>query len=137
GKILTDSLEESTIHIININQQTGTTNTSSGIFEIRVRENEVLFFSSVQYKIEEILITKEIINEGFLNVNLIFLVNELEEVNISDIKFSGNLARDLPAMETINIYNLGVPLTTKPPPTQEDRRLYTATHSAGGIVSFD
>lgn len=137
GKIHTDSLEDSSIHIININSQAGTTNSSLGNFEIRVRENDILLFSSVQFKNEEIVITKEIIDEGFLNVNLTSLVNELEEVKISDIKLSGNLARDLPSLETINKYNLGVPLSTKPPPTQEDRRLYTATHSAGGIVSFD
>lgn len=42
GKINADSLHDSSVHIINITQKTGTVNTSAGKFEIVVKENDVI-----------------------------------------------------------------------------------------------
>ncbi|UJH91093.1 hypothetical protein LZ575_20970 [Antarcticibacterium sp. 1MA-6-2] len=50
GKVFADSLEESTLHIINISRGTGTLNTATGSFLIEVQENDTLWFSSVQYE---------------------------------------------------------------------------------------
>lgn len=137
GKINADSLQESTIHIINYTAQTGTVNSSSGNFHISVKENDVLWFTSVQYKKVEIQISPEIFKTGYLEVSLKEEINELAEVNISNHKLTGIISTDLSNINTVNKYDLGVPMSNKPPPTQEERRIYTATRSAGGILSVD
>lgn len=83
GKIIADSLGIPTVHIINYTAQTGTINSSSESFQILVKENDVLWFTSVQYKKVEIEVSAEIINSGYQEVALKEEVNELEEVNIT------------------------------------------------------
>ena len=50
GKILADSLEYTFINIINISSYVGTTNDPDGHFVVKVKENDTLQFSSVQYQ---------------------------------------------------------------------------------------
>ena len=101
GKIVTDSLQGSTVHVINLTQRTGTMNTSLGNFEIDVRENDILLFSSIEFERKEVVITPLIFNAAYLEVNLIVAVNELEDVNLSNITLTGNLNTDLGNIETV------------------------------------
>ena len=101
GKILADSLESSSVHIINLTKKTGTVNTSTGRFEIEVRENDVLLFSSIEFENKEITITPDIFNAAYLEVQLVIDVNELEIVNLSNTSLTGNLNTDLDNIETV------------------------------------
>ncbi len=101
GKIKAESLEGA-VHIINISQKTGTVNSSSGAFDIRVRENDTLLFSSIQFLKHTVPITSEIILKGFIEVELTEDINELSEVNISSTTLTGNLNTDLANIETVN-----------------------------------
>lgn len=130
GKIITGGLDEISIHVINSTQKTGTTSGPNGEFDIMVRENDTLLFTGVQYERKEIIVTAEIYMEKSLTVILIEAVNQMDEVNISNLSLTGRLNTDLDQIKTINKFNLGVPLTTKPLPTQQDRRIYTATSSS-------
>jgi len=100
GKINTQYLEGS-VHIINMTQKTGTVNSSSGAFEIMVRENDTLLFSSIQIHKHTVPITSEIISNGFIEVELIEDVNELPEVNISNTTLTGNINTDLASIKTV------------------------------------
>lgn len=102
GKIIAPNLEESTVHIINITQSTGTLNTASGKFTIQVRENDTLLFSSVQYNRLTIPVTVEILNSEIFTIELTEDVNELAEVNLSDHNLTGNLNTDLANIEVFN-----------------------------------
>lgn len=95
GKITAPQLEGAFVHIINTTQQTGTVNTSSGNFKIQVEENDVILFSSIQYKNLEVKITSEVFESAELIVNLEEEVNELSEVNLSNIALTGNISVDL------------------------------------------
>lgn len=95
GKISAPQLEGAFVHIINTTQQTGTVNSSAGIFEIQVEENDIILFSSIQYKNIEVKVTNDIFKSGKINITLEEEVNELSEVNISDIALTGNLNVDL------------------------------------------
>ena len=95
GSISAPFLEEASIHIINSTQKTGTVNSDSGSFQIMVRENDELLFSSIQYKNVTILITSEIIENGVLDVELVEDLNVLAEVNISNITLTGNINTDI------------------------------------------
>lgn len=108
GKIVADSLQGSSIHIINMTQKTGTVNTPSGNFEISVRENDVLLFSSIEFEKKEIIITSEVLNEAFLRVELIVAVNELDDVNLSNITLTGNLNTDIKNIETVKGLPIGI-----------------------------
>ncbi|WP_034888995.1 hypothetical protein [Gillisia sp. Hel_I_29] len=133
GKINNQTLGEISVNIINITQQTGTINTENGGFEIAVAENDTLLFSSIPYKRLEIKIDKEIIGSGYLEVTLQDNVNELDAVNINNYRLSGNLSQDTKDIKTITAFSVGLPVSKKPPLTQAERRIYSATHSSSGL----
>ncbi|WP_010232356.1 peptidase associated/transthyretin-like domain-containing protein [Gillisia marina] len=95
GTISAPFLDEASIHIINSTQQTGTVNSKSGSYQILVKENDELLFSSVQYKNVIIQITSEIIKKGILDIGLVEDLNVLDEVNISNVDLTGNLNTDI------------------------------------------
>lgn len=131
GEILTQDQEVSSINIINLTSETGTTNNSEGEFEIEVRVSDTLLFSSVQYELRKIVITEEVLKRTFLTVLLVEKIDELQEVSISDINLSGNLPTDLDNIPTLTQADLGFPMSDVPKPTSIERKLSTA--SSGGL----
>ncbi len=101
GTISAPFLEGTSINIINTTQKTGTVNSDSGSFQILVRENDELLFSSIQYKNKSIIITSEIFYKGILDVTLQEDLNVLDEVNISNISLTGSLITDISNMEMV------------------------------------
>ena len=123
GKVEAKNLEEGTVHIINSSRGIGTVNSASGYFEIIAAESDILWFTSVQYEKEEVLISKKILEDKFLPVYLKESVSELEEVRLSNLSLSGNISGDIAGIKTLNKYALGIPLNTKPLPTKAERDL--------------
>src|SRR5690606_6172030 len=107
GKISADSLQGSSVHVINLTQKTVTLSSSTGNFEIEVSENDSLLFSSIEYERKEVAITAEIIKAAFLEVQLVVDVNELEIVNLSNTALTGNLNTDLDKIETVKDLPVG------------------------------
>lgn len=132
GKVIADSLDGNAINIVNLTQETGTVNSTSGDFEIEVYLKDTLVFSSLQYKPVEIKITSEILEKSFLPVHLVENINQLEEVTISNINLTGNLERDISEIKTTKPFSMGMGLHKGPPPTIVERKLYTASHSGSG-----
>ncbi|MDT0646146.1 hypothetical protein RM545_05540 [Zunongwangia sp. F260] len=127
GRIVNDSLDGSFINIINKTSNIGTINSSSGEFKIQVKENDILQFSSIQYEKLEVVVTPTVIESGYLKVLLVPGVSELDEVKISNIDLTGNLSRDIGAMDTYSISQFGIPNANRTPLSAAERRLYTAT----------
>lgn len=127
GKIEADSLIDTAINIINLTQKTGTVNTASGSFEIEVAVSDSLWFSSVQYQHVKIKVTKEIFEKGFLEVYLEENVNELNEVQLTNVGLSGNLAKDLSTIKTFTAADVGFTMSDKPKLTSVERQLFTAS----------
>ena len=137
GKITNDSIDHEYLHVLNLTLQKGTITNEKGVFRIPVREQDTLYISAVQFKPKEVVITSEIIAKNFIELVLETNVTELEDVNISDIDLSGRLGDDMniPKVEKpFNPADAGLPVYTGPIITQEERKLYTATHSGGGII---
>ena len=65
GKVLYKNVNVTSANVINNTSQQATTTNDDGEFEIEVKLNDKLIFSSVQYQIRELNITKEIF--GFVN----------------------------------------------------------------------
>jgi len=101
GIISAQFLEETSVHIINSTQGTGTVNSNSGSFQILVKENDELLFSSIQYKNLTVVITSEIMKSGFLEVVLQEDLNVLDEVNISNVGLTGNLTTDIKQIKIV------------------------------------
>ncbi|MDT0648716.1 hypothetical protein [Autumnicola edwardsiae] len=147
GKITNDSLEGSFINIINTTTNTGTINSASGEFEIRVRLNDTLQFSSIQYEKLEVAITPIIMEAEYLKVLLVPGISELDEVKISNIDLTGNLNRDIGNMDAYSISQFGIPNANRETLSAAERRLQAATSTsvstsllgggAGGAVGLD
>lgn len=127
GKVVADSLDGAFINIVNITQETGTVNAPTGEFEIEVFHKDTLIFSSVQYEVREITITEQILDSGYLEVELSENVNELQEVEISDLELTGNLNADIVAIPVFNQADVGISFSKKAKPTSVERKLATAT----------
>lgn len=127
GQILADSLEGSSINIVNLSKEIGTTNNSQGKFEIEVEVGNTLLFSSVQYEVREFVISQEVFEKGILEVELFYVMNELEEVKISNISLTGNLSGDLSNIETFDQASVGFPISSTPRLTSIERKMYTAS----------
>jgi len=101
GTVSAPFLEEASIHIINSTQKTGTLNSDSGSFQILVKENDELLFSSIQYENLTVRITLEIIERGTLAISLEEDLYVLDEVNISNIGLTGNINADIAQIQIV------------------------------------
>jgi len=123
------------IHIINKTSQKFTTTNAHGVFKIQGKLNDTIVFSSIQYKLHTITVSKEVIVTKNLVVNLIEKVNELDEVIVGKV-LTGDLKYDInnsDAERSINFYDLGIPGNTAKPKTQSERRVFEADDCKVGV----
>lgn len=133
GKVINEEDYES-IHIFNKTHSKYTITDANGKFEIAAEQNDTIVISALQYELKEIIVTPEIL-KTFQQVFLEAKINELAAVFIKPT-LSGNLLQDVKNIKTkemVTAKTLGLPNADVVPPTQEERQLYTATHS-GGII---
>ena len=83
GKVLYKNVNVSSANVINNTSQQATTTNDDGEFEIEVKLDDKLIFSSVQYQIRELNITKEILQRNRIVIDVNEKVNELEEVVVT------------------------------------------------------
>jgi len=95
------------IHVFNQTQQDYTITNENGEFEIPVKINDTVVFSAVKYELKTIILTKEHINDAFLEVLLTEKTNRLDEVHIG-LKLTGNLERDIKNIKTVTPIELGI-----------------------------
>ncbi|MDT0293217.1 carboxypeptidase-like regulatory domain-containing protein [Mesonia ostreae] len=138
GKIIADSISIREVNVVNLNSKKGTINNANGRFQISAKAGDTLFFSSLQYEPYQITVAAEDFT-GEKRIYLLPLVNELEEVNISDLYLTGLLDKDVETIETqpyLNAASFGLPVV-KNRSTLAERRIYTATITGGGIIPID
>lgn len=139
GRIIFSSMNQSPINILNLTQETGTTNNEEGDFEIKVSLGDELLFSSVQYMPYKITIDEKILETEKLIVELVPSVTKLEQVRISNIDLLGYLLADVNSFEGEIVYDnqtLGFP-PPSPATSIERRRMYAATSGVlGGLVNL-
>ena len=127
GQILGSGSVEN-IHVINKSQKKYAVSDIKGQFKIEVILNDTLVFSSVQYKLESIIVSAEDILAKKMTVTLEPNVNELEEVVVGKI-LTGDLLSDLKNSDVkpkINFYDVGIPGYLGKPKTQSERLLFEA-----------
>ncbi len=94
GKIIHDGFPVENIHIINLNSETGSVSDADGEFSIVVQENDVLYFSAVQFIPQKITMDKNHLLQKTITVDLLSKINLLEEVILTKDTLSGNLLSD-------------------------------------------
>lgn len=116
------------IHVINKTAQVFTITDKKGYFNITVKLNDTLTFSSIQHKLKAIVVSNEMILNKAVVVMLDEQVNELDEVIVGKV-LTGDLFSDIKNTEgdaPINFYDVGIPGYTGKPATQSERRLSEA-----------
>lgn len=105
GKVISaDSSSVEKLNIVNLNAETGTISDQNGYYEIGVRANDSILFSSVQFENRTLVISEDMISEGKLpEVILSDAINELAEVQISNIKLSGYLGNDINRISVVDV----------------------------------
>ena len=83
GKVLYKNVNVTSANVINNTSQQATTTNDDGEFEIEVKLNDKLIFSSVQYQIRELNITKEILQRNRIVIDVNEKVNELDQVVVT------------------------------------------------------
>lgn len=99
------------IHVLNKTSRYNAVTDQDGGFVIRVREQDTLIFSSINYKTKSVLISEEIYRKEYVVITLEQLINELDEVVIGP-NLSGNLSTDIKNIKTetpINFGDVGIP----------------------------
>ncbi len=82
GKVQRGNSVIENVHVINKTSNRGTISNKNGDFKIKVKENDTLQFSNIQYKTKRIIIKKIHLQNGNLKVSLIQRTNKLEEIVI-------------------------------------------------------
>lgn len=134
GNVTADGEVEG-IHVLNKTSVKYTITNTDGSFVIPVKLNDTLVFSALKYNIKEVVISQKTLSKLDLKVTLTDKVNELDEVVVGRI-LTGNLGSDLTNTQIekpINFYDLGIKGSKKLPKTLNERKLYAATSSSGGI----
>jgi hypothetical protein len=83
GKLLYKNTVVVAANVVNNTAQTNTITDSEGEFEIEVAEGDEVIFSSVQYQIRAVTITKDILVKNRLVVSVNENINELREVVVT------------------------------------------------------
>lgn len=112
GQVVNDTISIGGIHVINSNSGSKTITDNLGFFEVGVRLNDSIFFTSVQIKPQLIIIEEDVFMSDSIRVYLEPLVNELESVTVSPMKLSGDLISDLNKVKENDVFNfddVGIP----------------------------
>lgn len=130
GRITADSLQGFAINIVNYTKEIGTTNDQNGFFEIPASVKDSIIFSSVQYKVISVIVSESDLDNETFKVALYPIVQKLDQVNVSNVKLSGDLTKDTKEIQLkphLDNRILGLPVRNIKQPTLEVRRIYTAS----------
>lgn len=111
GKVISDSLDISGIHVVNKNSGATTITNRKGEFSIGVQPTDTIIFSAVHIKIQALVLDSLVLSQPEINVYVEHAVNELKEVVVKPHDLTGNLADDVTAAPPppLNFNDVGIP----------------------------
>jgi len=137
GKILNDSIEKASLNVVNISLKKGAITNTEGEFIIPASIGDTINISAVQYESRQFVVNKTIYDRKKISLYLVPKITQLDEVYISNIELTGDMRKDVMSTTlkpVITAASLGLPQNAHPTFSPEERRLYTAQSSSGGIV---
>ncbi|WDF60512.1 carboxypeptidase-like regulatory domain-containing protein [Flavobacterium sp. KACC 22758] len=133
GKITSNTNDLEGVYVVNAQTETMTTTNSLGAFSILAKPDDVLVFSSIQFKENRVLLTCENFTDLNFTVKMNLVMHQLQEVVIK-------------RYDNINAVALGIVPSGQKSYTEAERKLRTATAldatanagtMAGGSISAD
>lgn len=111
GKVISDSLDVSGIHVVNKNSGATTITNRKGEFSIGIQPTDTIIFSAVHIKIQALVLDSLVLSQPEINVYVEHAVNELKEVVVKPHDLTGNLADDVTAAPPppLNFKDVGIP----------------------------
>lgn len=100
GKITADSLDVENITVFNISSNIGAVTDEFGIFYIKAKEKDTLFFQALSFVSQKYILTKNDFYVDELEVKLNVKINELNEVVVSPNTLTGDLKQDTKKIKT-------------------------------------
>lgn len=120
GKVIADSTSVEGINILNIVNEKTTQTNRNGEFYIKVKEDDLLILTAVNFEIKRKLIEKEDLESELIIIRMFPKTIELKEVKVNE-------------NSQINAVDLGIIPKDIKRYTPAERKLYTATTSGGGF----
>lgn len=103
GRIIVDSNDIEGVTVYNTSSNKGTITNTKGEFAIKVRLNDVVEISALQFEKITVKIDEKILNNKYFTVYLVERVNKLDEVIITPYDMlTGNMVADVKSVETFN-----------------------------------
>lgn len=133
GKIISNTYDLEGVYVVNAQTEVMTTTDASGGFSILAKPDDVLVFSSIQFKENRVLLTCENFTDLNFTVRMSLIMHQLQEVVIK-------------RYDNINAVALGIVPSGQKSYTEAERKLRTATaldatasagNLAGGSISAD
>ena len=111
GKVVSDSLDISGIHVVNKNSGATTITNRNGEFSIGAQPTDTILFSAVHIKLQALVLDSLVLSQPEINVYIEHAVNELQEVVVKPHNLTGNLADDVTSAPPppINFKDVGIP----------------------------
>ena len=113
GKIVSESSNLEGIHVVNLSQKNGVITSIGGYFTVKAAVSDTLIFSAVHLEAKQHIVEKEDFGENLLFIKLESLLNNLEEITITEYK-------------NINAVALGIVPAGQKTYTPAERKLYAA-----------
>lgn len=102
GKIIVSSADKEGVTVFNSSSNKGTFTDENGNFKINVAVNDIVEFSSLQFKDFTVKVSENILNTKQMTVILVEEVNKLPEVVLLPFGLTGELDADLANVRTYN-----------------------------------
>lgn len=138
GRVYSRDGDVAATNVQNVTANRGTITDIKGFFTITANVNDTLVFSAVQFQKKVIVITKEILQQDFLNVTLVDALTELDEVVVTPYNLTGDITNDIDLIsigQVVTSSTLGLPNAYVKPISKAERELFAAT--ANPFMSFD
>ena len=111
GKVNYHSTRISDVHVVNKNSNQGTITNDVGFFEILGSIGDTLAFSHINLEIQEIVITKKILSESKIEINLQEKTYALEEIIFEKPRSIFYVDPEIMPQPTVNATTLNLPYT--------------------------
>ena len=128
GRVLNVEEDVANVHLLNLTTNKVTITSADGYFTISAKLNDTIRFSAVQFTRKELVVNQAML-DGFIVVKLSTSLTELEEVVVWPYMLSGDLLKDMDAIEIeaiITASTLDLPNANVKERIQSERLLYTA-----------
>lgn len=129
GRVQSETMEVSGVHIINSTSKKATITDINGYFTISAKLNDTIRFSGIQYEKSTLIVNNKVLESEIITVTLKETITELEEVVVTPYNLSGDIKKDIQALKIeplVTSTSLELPNADVKSLTLNERKLFLA-----------